>query len=85
MTKPYQEQQAEPFFLTEDVAAEIVAAGYEFKPPSRARTRPRPVRMAARRNAGRGHCPAPEQAAFILLTEHGIFHGINRGLIIKSL
>lgn len=37
MTKP--EHQAEPFFLTEDVAAELAAAGYECKPPSHARTK----------------------------------------------
>lgn len=37
MTKP--EHQAEPFFLTEDVAAELAAAGYEFKPPGHARTK----------------------------------------------
>lgn len=38
MTKPYQEDQAEPFFITEDVAAELTAAGYEFVPPGHART-----------------------------------------------
>ena len=38
MTKPYQEDQAEPFFITEDVAAELTAAGYEFEPPGHART-----------------------------------------------
>ena len=39
MTKPHQEDQAEPFFITEDVAAEMAAAGYEFKPPGHARTK----------------------------------------------
>lgn len=38
MTKPHQEDQAEPFFITEDVAAELTAAGYEFVPPGHART-----------------------------------------------
>ncbi len=38
MTRSYQDQ-TEPFFLTEDVAAELAAAGYEFKPPSHARTK----------------------------------------------
>lgn len=39
MTNPYQVQQAERFFLTEDVAAEIAAAGYEFKSAGYARTK----------------------------------------------
>lgn len=38
MTKPHQKDQAEPFFITEDVAAEMAAAGYEFGPPGHART-----------------------------------------------
>jgi hypothetical protein len=32
MTKPHQEDQAELFFITEAVAAELTAAGYEFAP-----------------------------------------------------
>lgn len=39
MTKPHQEDRAEPFFITEDVAAEMAAAGYELKPPGHARTK----------------------------------------------
>lgn len=36
---PTQENgQPEPFFITEDVEAELVAAGYEFEPPNHART-----------------------------------------------
>jgi len=31
--------ESEPFFITEDVAAEMAAAGYEFKPPGHARTK----------------------------------------------
>ena len=38
MTKPYQENQAEPLFSTEEVEAELIAAGYEFEPPGHART-----------------------------------------------
>lgn len=38
MTKPHQEDPAEPFFITEDVAAELTTAGYEFAPPGHART-----------------------------------------------
>lgn len=34
--KPHDE--SEPFFITEDVAAELTAAGYEFVPPGCART-----------------------------------------------
>lgn len=30
MTKPHQD---EPFFITEEVAAEMTASGYEFEPP----------------------------------------------------
>lgn len=33
MTKPHQEDQDEPFFITEEVAAEMIASGYEFEPP----------------------------------------------------
>ncbi|MEG0052565.1 MAG: hypothetical protein RR715_04820 [Comamonas sp.] len=33
MTKPHQDDRAEPFFITEEVAAEMIAAGYEFEPP----------------------------------------------------
>lgn len=39
MTKLHQEDQSEPFFIIEDVVAEMAAAGYEFKPPSHARTK----------------------------------------------
>ena len=35
--KPQDEN--EPFFITEEVKAELVAAGYEFNPPSHARTK----------------------------------------------
>ena len=38
MTKLHQDNQAEPFFITEDVEAELTAAGYEFEAPSHART-----------------------------------------------
>ncbi|GID03352.1 hypothetical protein TMM008_05540 [Pseudomonas sp. 008] len=31
MTKPHKD--AEPFFITEEVAAEMAAGGYEFEPP----------------------------------------------------
>lgn len=39
MTKPHQEDQVEPFFITEDIAAEMAATGYEFKPPGHVRTK----------------------------------------------
>ena len=38
MTKPHRDDQAEPFFITEDIAACLAAAGYEFGPPGHART-----------------------------------------------
>lgn len=34
MTKPHQDDQAEPFFITQDVEAKLIATGYEFEPPS---------------------------------------------------
>lgn len=33
MTKPYQDNRVEPFFITEDIAAEMTATGYEFELP----------------------------------------------------
>ncbi|KDB64655.1 hypothetical protein AZ16_2340 [Bordetella bronchiseptica B18-5 (C3)] len=33
MTKQFQDTQDEPFFITEEIGAEMVAAGYEFEPP----------------------------------------------------
>lgn len=33
MTKQLQDSQKEPFFLTEEIEAEMIAAGYEFEPP----------------------------------------------------
>jgi len=38
MTKPHLEHHAEPFFITQDVVAELTATGYEFEPPVQART-----------------------------------------------
>ena len=34
MMKQHQEDQIEPFFISEEVEAELIAAGYEFEPPS---------------------------------------------------
>jgi hypothetical protein len=38
MTKPHQEDQDEPFFITEEVEAKLTAVGYEFEPPDHGRT-----------------------------------------------
>lgn len=38
MTRLHQDNEAEPFFITEDVEAELTAAGYEFLAPGHART-----------------------------------------------
>lgn len=38
MTTLDQEDQAEPFFITEEMEADLTAAGYEFAPPDHART-----------------------------------------------
>ncbi|GIZ12689.1 hypothetical protein [Pseudomonas sp. NCCP-436] len=35
---PQENGQFEPFFITEDVEAELIAAGYEFEPPNHVRT-----------------------------------------------
>jgi hypothetical protein len=33
MTELYQDDRIEPYFITEEVAVEMVAAGYMFEPP----------------------------------------------------
>ena len=38
MTKPPHEDQAEPFFITEEVEAELIAAGYGFALPGHTKT-----------------------------------------------
>lgn len=37
--KSKHQDENEPFFITEDVEAELAAAGYEFEPPAHARTK----------------------------------------------
>src|SRR5690606_4813545 len=39
MMKPHQEDQDEPFFITEEVEVKLTAAGYEFEPPEGAFSR----------------------------------------------
>ena len=34
MTKLHHENRTEPFFITVEVEAELIAAGYQFEPPS---------------------------------------------------
>lgn len=46
MTKPHQDDQAEPFFITEEIEAELIAAGYVFEPPGHARTTSLPAILA---------------------------------------
>lgn len=36
--KPHQDDQAAPFFITEEIEAELIAAGYEFEPPAHVST-----------------------------------------------
>lgn len=38
MTQIIQDEQIEPFFITEEIEAEMVARGYTFEPPNHART-----------------------------------------------
>ncbi|MEN2387833.1 hypothetical protein [Comamonas sp. A7-5] len=47
MTKPYQEDQTEPFFITEEVEAELIAAGHVFEPPSHVSTKRLPEILAS--------------------------------------
>ncbi|HBN8043003.1 TPA: hypothetical protein ACL1TL_001621 [Pseudomonas aeruginosa] len=46
MTKPHQEDQAEPFFITEEVEVELIAAGHVFEPPSHVSTKHLPEILA---------------------------------------
>lgn len=36
--KPHMDHQEGPFFLSEEVEAELIATGYEFEPPNHGRT-----------------------------------------------
>jgi len=46
MTKPLHPAPAEPFFITEEIEAELITAGYEFEPPDHARTTSLPEILA---------------------------------------
>lgn len=46
MTKPHQEDQAEPFFITEEVEAELIEAGHVFEPPGHVSTKRLPEILA---------------------------------------
>lgn len=46
MTTPYQDDHTEPFFITEEIEAELIAAGYVFEPPGHARTTSLPAILA---------------------------------------
>ena len=46
MTTPHQDDQAELFFITEEIEAELIAAGYVFEPPGHARTTSLPAILA---------------------------------------
>lgn len=46
MTTLHQDDQAEPFFITEEIETEMIAAGYVFEPPSHARTTSLPAILA---------------------------------------
>ncbi len=47
MTKPHQEDQPEPFFITEEVEAELIAAGHVFEPPGHVSTKHLPEILAS--------------------------------------
>lgn len=47
MTKPQQEDRSEPFFITEEVEAELIAAGYVFEPPGHVSTKHLPEILAS--------------------------------------
>lgn len=65
MTKRHQDDQAEPFFLTAELGRHWLQV--QAAQSRQNEEQPRFVRMGARRNAGRGCWPVPEQAAPIVL------------------
>ncbi|EBB7620048.1 hypothetical protein F0C76_09235 [Escherichia coli] len=46
MTKLHQDNKAEPFFITAEAEAELIAAGYQFEPPSHFATMRLPAVLA---------------------------------------
>lgn len=46
MMKQHQEDRIEPFVISEGVEAELIAAGYEYAPPSHGRTTSLPEILA---------------------------------------
>ena len=47
MTTPHQEDQGEPFFITEKIQAELIAVGHLFEPPSHVSTKRLPEILAS--------------------------------------
>ncbi|MBO9831165.1 hypothetical protein [Xanthomonas phaseoli] len=47
MTTSHQKDQAEPFFITKEVEAELIAAGHMFEPPGHASTKRLPEILAS--------------------------------------
>lgn len=47
MTTPHQGDQIEPFFITEEIEADMRAAGHVFGPPGHARTTSLPAILAS--------------------------------------
>lgn len=83
MTKPHQEDQAEPFFITEEVEAELVAAGYVFEPPGHARTTSLPKILAGLTDAELATWPSEllkeevERRPRCAEAMSGVLHGKN--------
>jgi len=52
MTTPHQEDQSEPFFITEEVEAELIAVGHVFEPPGHVSTKRLPEILASLTDGG---------------------------------
>ena len=63
MTNLHHNDQAEPFFITAEVEAELIAAGYQFEPPSHFATMCLPEVLAGLTNHYCGERLSPWAAA----------------------
>lgn len=77
MTKPHQEDQAEPFFITEEVEAELIAAGHVFEPPGHVSTKHVPEILASLTGVLASIAKSDDADSTPPLAFDGIFHGID--------
>jgi hypothetical protein len=84
MTKPHQEDEAEPFFITENVATELTAVGYEFELPDHTRTTSLPKVPAGLTDAELATWPSElskgeiERRSCCAKAISGVLHGKNQ-------